>query len=111
MVIKQGFVVFGSTRIWSMASSRSILSREEVFYVCTSTGGDFSGEDIPMSTGCGQEGWPQGTAPPQEAVTNLVDLESFEDNQNKKKTQLIRHLSLKLPMHVKFWIVLNLFLL
>ena len=67
---------------WLQADPFSIWKNSFMFV--PSIGGDFGGEDIPVRTGCGLEGRPQGTMPLQEAVTNLVDLESFEDNQNTK---------------------------
>ena len=46
------------------------------------SGGDFGGEEIPIRTGREQEWRSQGAAPPQEAVTSQVDLNSSEINQS-----------------------------
>nr|POE70440.1 hypothetical protein CFP56_35594 [Quercus suber] len=45
------------------------------------SGSDFGGEDTPRRIGRETEGRSQGAVPPQEAVTNIVDLESPKDNQ------------------------------
>nr|POE60776.1 hypothetical protein CFP56_44135 [Quercus suber] len=65
---------------WLRADPFSVGKKSFVFV--PGTGGDFGGKDDHVGTSSGPERRTQGTAPPYEAATNLVDLESSEVNQN-----------------------------
>lgn len=53
------------------------------------TNGAFGGEDILGKTGRDTEERSQGAVSPQEVVTNLVDLEPSEDNQNSENSGIV----------------------
>ena len=65
---------------WLKVDPFSVGKKSFVFV--PSTKGDFGGEEAPVRSGRESRVRPQGTAPPREATTNLVNLESSEVNQN-----------------------------